>query len=37
MPYFISGTANLHKNHVEKIAYNLCDPDAVEPSLAVTV
>lgn len=31
MPYFISGTANLHKNHVEKLAYNLCDPDAVEP------
>jgi len=30
MAYVIGGTANLHKTHVAKIGYSLCDPDAVE-------
>jgi hypothetical protein len=30
MAYVISGTANLHKTHVSKVAYNLCDPDPID-------
>jgi hypothetical protein len=30
MAYVITGTANLNKNHVSRVAYNLCDPDAVD-------
>ena len=29
MAYVISGKALLHKDHVERIGYNLCDPDPI--------
>jgi len=31
MAYVISGTAGLHKTHVSRVGYSLCDPDSVEP------
>jgi len=30
MAYIIGGKVHLHKTHVSRVGYNLCDPDAVE-------